>query len=238
VLRGRRERRAAPPPQYPSASEPGSPRPLRGRSGEYELGARAHLCAPAEGRGRARSRADSAGVLPLKIKTETPHGAARTARGRFRGERRVYRRLRGGAPARGGAQGERFALGDLTDVSVVLQAELPPLTAASCEESGAGQPSPARAASSSRSAARRAPAMASDGKQVVQPTGDGGGGAGKEGNAAEGGSVLQPLNPGVPIRGIRMKFAVLAGLVEVGEVSNRDIVDTIFNLVSWPPFWV
>uniref|UniRef100_A0A8C9EM21 LPS responsive beige-like anchor protein n=1 Tax=Pavo cristatus TaxID=9049 RepID=A0A8C9EM21_PAVCR len=74
--------------------------------------------------------------------------------------------------------------------------------------------------------------MASDGKQVVQPTGDGGGGgAGKEENAAEGGSVLQPLNPGVPIRGIRMKFAVLAGLVEVGEVSNRDIVDTIFNLL-------
>ncbi|CAM9326535.1 unnamed protein product, partial [Lampetra planeri] len=27
-----------------------------------------------------------------------------------------------------------------------------------------------------------------------------------------------------------MKFAVLAGLVEVGEVSNRDIVETVFNL--------
>lgn len=40
------------------------------------------------------------------------------------------------------------------------------------------------------------------------------------------------LNPGIPIRGIRMKFAVLAGLVEVGEVSNRDIVETAFNLVS------
>ncbi|CAL8331350.1 unnamed protein product [Lota lota] len=39
------------------------------------------------------------------------------------------------------------------------------------------------------------------------------------------------LNPGIPIRGIRMKFAVLAGLVEVGEVSNRDIVETIFNLL-------
>ncbi|OXB68249.1 hypothetical protein ASZ78_016650 [Callipepla squamata] len=77
--------------------------------------------------------------------------------------------------------------------------------------------------------------MASDGKQVVQPTGDGGGGAGGEGIAAQGGSVLQPLNPGVPIRGIRMKFAVLAGLVEVGEVTNRDIVDTIFNLV-WVAF--
>lgn len=40
------------------------------------------------------------------------------------------------------------------------------------------------------------------------------------------------LYPAVPIRGIRMKFAVLAGLVEVGEVSNRDIVETVFNLVS------
>ncbi|XP_036372416.1 lipopolysaccharide-responsive and beige-like anchor protein [Megalops cyprinoides] len=40
-----------------------------------------------------------------------------------------------------------------------------------------------------------------------------------------------PLNPGVPIRGIRMKFAVLAGLVEVGEVSDRDIVETVFNLL-------
>ncbi|XP_037545772.1 lipopolysaccharide-responsive and beige-like anchor protein [Nematolebias whitei] len=39
------------------------------------------------------------------------------------------------------------------------------------------------------------------------------------------------LNPGVPVRGIRMKFAVLAGLVEVGEVSNRDIVETVFNLL-------
>lgn len=44
--------------------------------------------------------------------------------------------------------------------------------------------------------------------------------------------MLQPLNPGVPIRGIKMKFAVLTGLVEVGEVSNRDIVETVFNLVS------
>lgn len=40
------------------------------------------------------------------------------------------------------------------------------------------------------------------------------------------------LNPAVPIRGIRMKFAVLGGLLEVGEVSNRDIVETVFNLVS------
>ncbi|CAM2112910.1 unnamed protein product [Caretta caretta] len=75
--------------------------------------------------------------------------------------------------------------------------------------------------------------MASEDKQVLQPTGDGGGGGGggKGGGSAEVGSTLQPLNPGVPIRGIRMKFAVLTGLVEVGEVSNRDIVETVFNLL-------
>nr|XP_014344051.1 PREDICTED: lipopolysaccharide-responsive and beige-like anchor protein [Latimeria chalumnae] len=65
--------------------------------------------------------------------------------------------------------------------------------------------------------------MASGEDKVVvgQPSGDGGGrGAGP-----------LPLNPGIPIRGIRMKFAVLTGLVEVGEVNNRDIVETIFNLL-------
>uniref|UniRef100_A0A8C5P734 LPS responsive beige-like anchor protein n=1 Tax=Leptobrachium leishanense TaxID=445787 RepID=A0A8C5P734_9ANUR len=41
----------------------------------------------------------------------------------------------------------------------------------------------------------------------------------------------QNLGPGVPIRGIRMKFAVLSGLLEVGEVSTRDLVDTVFNLL-------
>ncbi|XP_030643537.1 lipopolysaccharide-responsive and beige-like anchor protein [Chanos chanos] len=44
-------------------------------------------------------------------------------------------------------------------------------------------------------------------------------------------ATTMSLNPGIPIRGIRMKFAVLAGLVEVGEVSNRDIVETVFNLL-------
>ncbi|XP_063074295.1 lipopolysaccharide-responsive and beige-like anchor protein isoform X2 [Engraulis encrasicolus] len=44
------------------------------------------------------------------------------------------------------------------------------------------------------------------------------------------------INPPIPIRGIRMKFAVLAGLVDVGEVSNRDIVETIFNLLVGGPF--
>ncbi|XP_042283215.1 lipopolysaccharide-responsive and beige-like anchor protein isoform X2 [Thunnus maccoyii] len=51
------------------------------------------------------------------------------------------------------------------------------------------------------------------------------------GDGKDGISGAMALNPGVPIRGIRMKFAVLAGLVEVGEVSNRDIVETVFNLL-------
>ncbi|CDQ89012.1 unnamed protein product [Oncorhynchus mykiss] len=38
--------------------------------------------------------------------------------------------------------------------------------------------------------------------------------------------------PAVPIRNIQMKFAVLVGLIQVGEVSNRDIVETVLNLVS------
>lgn len=68
------------------------------------------------------------------------------------------------------------------------------------------------------------------------PTGDDGGGGGKgEETPAEGGALS--LKPGLPIRGIRMKFAVLTGLVEVGEVSNRDIVETVFNLVSRSLFY-
>ncbi|XP_032873568.1 lipopolysaccharide-responsive and beige-like anchor protein [Amblyraja radiata] len=39
------------------------------------------------------------------------------------------------------------------------------------------------------------------------------------------------LNPSIPIRGIRMKFAVLTSLLKAGEVTNRDIVETIFNLL-------
>lgn len=49
------------------------------------------------------------------------------------------------------------------------------------------------------------------------------------------GSVVLPagiINPSVPIRNIKMKFAVLIGLIQVGEVSNRDIVETVLNLVS------
>uniref|UniRef100_A0A8K9Y083 Neurobeachin n=1 Tax=Oncorhynchus mykiss TaxID=8022 RepID=A0A8K9Y083_ONCMY len=39
------------------------------------------------------------------------------------------------------------------------------------------------------------------------------------------------INPAVPIRNIQMKFAVLVGLIQVGEVSNRDIVETVLNLL-------
>uniref|UniRef100_UPI00398E3F74 lipopolysaccharide-responsive and beige-like anchor protein isoform X2 n=1 Tax=Pristiophorus japonicus TaxID=55135 RepID=UPI00398E3F74 len=44
-------------------------------------------------------------------------------------------------------------------------------------------------------------------------------------------AVSLGLNPSVPIRGIRMKFAVLTSLLQAGEVTNRDIVETIFNLL-------
>ncbi|XP_006870937.1 PREDICTED: lipopolysaccharide-responsive and beige-like anchor protein isoform X1 [Chrysochloris asiatica] len=74
--------------------------------------------------------------------------------------------------------------------------------------------------------------MASEDNHVPSPppTGDDGGGEGKgEETPNEGGALS--LKPGIPIRGIRMKFAVLTGLVEVGEVSNRDIVETVFNLL-------
>uniref|UniRef100_A0A669CNB4 Neurobeachin n=1 Tax=Oreochromis niloticus TaxID=8128 RepID=A0A669CNB4_ORENI len=39
------------------------------------------------------------------------------------------------------------------------------------------------------------------------------------------------MNPSVPIRNIKMKFAVLTGLIQAGEVSNRDIVETVLNLL-------
>lgn len=69
--------------------------------------------------------------------------------------------------------------------------------------------------------------------------GSGGGGSGGSGigelrGASGSGSVVLPagmINPSVPIRNIRMKFAVLIGLIQVGEVSNRDIVETVLNLV-------
>ncbi|KAM5288166.1 neurobeachin isoform 3-T3 [Ctenodactylus gundi] len=62
----------------------------------------------------------------------------------------------------------------------------------------------------------------------------GGGGMGELRGASGPGSVVLPagvINPSVPIRNIRMKFAVLIGLIQVGEVSNRDIVETVLNLL-------
>ncbi|XP_046520568.1 neurobeachin isoform X7 [Equus quagga] len=64
-------------------------------------------------------------------------------------------------------------------------------------------------------------------------SGSGGSGMGELRGASGSGSVVLPagmINPSVPIRNIRMKFAVLIGLIQVGEVSNRDIVETVLNL--------
>lgn len=64
--------------------------------------------------------------------------------------------------------------------------------------------------------------------------GSGGSGMGEAKGASASGAVVLPagmINPSVPIRNIRMKFAVLIGLIQVGEVSNRDIVETVLNLV-------
>ncbi|CAL8333668.1 unnamed protein product [Boreogadus saida] len=45
------------------------------------------------------------------------------------------------------------------------------------------------------------------------------------------------IDPSVPIRNIQMKFAVLDGLVQVGQVSDRDIVETVLNLSSNCQLW-
>uniref|UniRef100_A0A8D3C258 Neurobeachin n=1 Tax=Scophthalmus maximus TaxID=52904 RepID=A0A8D3C258_SCOMX len=51
--------------------------------------------------------------------------------------------------------------------------------------------------------------------------------------SAAGATVLPAgvIDPSVPIRNIKMKFAVVIGLIQVGEVSNRDIVETVLNLL-------
>ncbi|KAM3837159.1 neurobeachin isoform 3-T3 [Vipera latastei] len=90
-------------------------------------------------------------------------------------------------------------------------------------------------ASSTGGASAPSPALAA-------VAGGGGGGGGSSSSAAVmgelrasgSGSVVLPagmINPSVPIRNIRMKFAVLIGLIQVGEVSNRDIVETVLNLL-------
>ncbi|KAJ4929640.1 hypothetical protein JOQ06_018663, partial [Pogonophryne albipinna] len=60
-----------------------------------------------------------------------------------------------------------------------------------------------------------------------------GSGATGERMVSSAGTMVLPagvINPAVPIRNIQMKFAVLVGLIQVGEVSNRDIVETVLNL--------
>lgn len=71
--------------------------------------------------------------------------------------------------------------------------------------------------------------------QQQQVTAGAGSGATGERMVSSAGSMVLPagvINPPVPIRNIQMKFAVLVGLIQVGEVSNRDIVETVLNLVS------
>uniref|UniRef100_A0A3P9KWW0 Uncharacterized protein n=1 Tax=Oryzias latipes TaxID=8090 RepID=A0A3P9KWW0_ORYLA len=70
--------------------------------------------------------------------------------------------------------------------------------------------------------------------QVAAGAGSGSGSTAERMVSAAGSMVLPAgvINPAVPIRNIQMKFAVLVGLIQVGEVSNRDIVETVLNLVS------
>ncbi|XP_029458549.1 neurobeachin isoform X2 [Rhinatrema bivittatum] len=71
-----------------------------------------------------------------------------------------------------------------------------------------------------------------EGEPPAPPLGPGG--AMLELRASGSSSMVLPsgmINPSVPIRNIRMKFAVLIGLIQVGEVSNRDIVETVLNLL-------
>uniref|UniRef100_A0A668VN01 Neurobeachin n=1 Tax=Oreochromis aureus TaxID=47969 RepID=A0A668VN01_OREAU len=70
-------------------------------------------------------------------------------------------------------------------------------------------------------------------QQVAAGAGSGTGTTGERMVSAAGSMVLPAgvINPAVPIRNIQMKFAVLVGLIQVGEVSNRDIVETVLNLL-------
>lgn len=79
------------------------------------------------------------------------------------------------------------------------------------------------------------PPPGSSAQQQQQVAAGAGSGATGERMVSAAGSMVLPagvINPAVPIRNIQMKFAVLVGLIQVGEVSNRDIVETVLNLVS------
>nr|XP_032812267.1 neurobeachin-like isoform X5 [Petromyzon marinus] len=49
--------------------------------------------------------------------------------------------------------------------------------------------------------------------------------------AAAAAAAAGGLAPALPLRNMRMKFGVLIGLIQVGEVSTRDIVETVLNLL-------
>uniref|UniRef100_A0A8C6NSK4 Neurobeachin a n=1 Tax=Nothobranchius furzeri TaxID=105023 RepID=A0A8C6NSK4_NOTFU len=80
------------------------------------------------------------------------------------------------------------------------------------------------------------PSGSSGQHQQVVATAAAGAGSSSNGDrmVSAAGSMVLPagvINPAVPIRNIQMKFAVLVGLIQVGEVSNRDIVETVLNLL-------
>uniref|UniRef100_A0A8C5GNI3 Neurobeachin n=1 Tax=Gouania willdenowi TaxID=441366 RepID=A0A8C5GNI3_GOUWI len=77
------------------------------------------------------------------------------------------------------------------------------------------------------------PPPGSTAQQQQLSAGAGSGSNGERMVSAAGSMVLPAgvINPAVPIRNIQMKFAVLVGLIQVGEVSNRDIVETVLNLL-------
>uniref|UniRef100_A0A4W3I384 Neurobeachin n=1 Tax=Callorhinchus milii TaxID=7868 RepID=A0A4W3I384_CALMI len=87
-------------------------------------------------------------------------------------------------------------------------------------EGGGGQPEPAPPAPAPSPLAARA-----DPGQRSQSAGS------SAAVAAVAAAASLGLNPPLPIRGIRMKFAVLTSLLRAGEVTNRDIVETVFNLL-------
>lgn len=87
---------------------------------------------------------------------------------------------------------------------------------------------------SERPAVKMPGALSLSDRQIPAGHGQPGGSGTGEIMVSGSGSMVLPagmINPQVPIRNIKMKFAVLIGLIQVGEVSNRDIVETVLNLV-------
>uniref|UniRef100_A0A674D2Y2 Neurobeachin n=1 Tax=Salmo trutta TaxID=8032 RepID=A0A674D2Y2_SALTR len=87
---------------------------------------------------------------------------------------------------------------------------------------------------SERPAVKMPGALSLSDRQIPAGHGQPGGSGTGEIMVSGSGSMVLPagmINPQVPIRNIKMKFAVLIGLIQVGEVSNRDIVETVLNLL-------